>query len=52
MPDGGAVTFCALEPLQKHHRNNQRQPVMTFQGRWGAWPACLLLLEEVFHDYH
>lgn len=52
MPGDGAVTFCALEPLQKRHGNNQRQPVMTFPGRWGAWPARLLLLEEVFHDYH
>lgn len=52
MPDDGEVTFHALEPLQKHRRDNRREPVMTFPGRRGAWPACLLPLEEVFHDCH
>lgn len=42
MPDDGMVTFRALEPLRKHHCDNQREPVMTFPGRWGAWSACLL----------
>lgn len=52
VPDDGAVTFRALEPLQKHRCDNQREPVMTFPGRRGAWPARLLPLEEVFHDYY
>lgn len=52
LSDGGKVTLFALQPLQKHHCDHQREPVVAFPAWRGAWPASMLLVEEVFHDYH
>jgi len=49
---GGMAAVSAFHTWQRHHRHNQRELVVMFPAWQGAWPASMLLVEEVFHDCH